>query len=82
MSAQDPDAYEGPAIRLRVLLVLLRLAAGQRGYASAQWAGGGYRYRLEATRLPTIGAAVEVDADPDTEPGVALRLEDALYPRP
>jgi len=57
------DAVPTPRVRLRLVMALLRLAAGRRGHASVTWHGAGFTYALAAVRedgddLVVIVAAV------------------------
>lgn len=44
------DVGRDPRAPLGRVLVLLRALAGRRGVAAVEWNGGGFRYRLVATR--------------------------------
>jgi hypothetical protein len=46
----DPNVPPGPRVRLRLLLALLRVLAGRRGWAIITWSGQGFRYELAARR--------------------------------
>lgn len=72
-----------PHVRLGVLLAWLRILAGRRGTASAQWAGAGFTYQVVVTR-GTTGGVVVIDYDPtvvDRE-GLAARVREALTTQP
>jgi hypothetical protein len=83
MSVHDPDVPE-PSVRLRVVLALLRVAAGRRGYAGVVWHGAGFTYRLAVTREPGDDLAVDVDVDPDALGGADAvhLLREHLRPHP
>ena len=78
--SQDQDVPE-PHIRLRLLLQLLRIAAGRRGDADVTWAGAGFTYRLEVTRGES-GPLVVIDHDPDADPAALNRIREELYSAP
>lgn len=71
---QDPAVPPGPRVRLRLVMALLRIAAGRRGRASVQWSGQGFTYGLVALR--STPQPYTLDADPDAVGGgeVADRL--------
>jgi hypothetical protein len=57
-----------PGVRLAVLLPLLRIAAGRRGYASLTWHGAGFTYTLHTVRDPGANpATADVDEDIDDD---------------
>lgn len=61
---QDPAVPE-PSVRLRIVLALLRVAAGRSGVASVAWHGAGFTYHLAVSREPGDDQVVNVDQDPD-----------------
>jgi hypothetical protein len=73
VSAQDQGVPE-PPVRLRVVLALLRVLAGRRGYAFVIWHGAGFTYRLSVVREPGDDSRIEANLDP-AAPGGAEALE-------
>lgn len=59
----DQGVPPGPRIRVRVLIALLRVAAGRRGHAHIRWWGQGFRYDVTVERRTPV--AYQLDADPD-----------------
>lgn len=57
---QDPHVI-GPPVRLRLLLALLRITAGRRGYAVLSWWGQGFSYTLTARRQPPTAFVLDRD---------------------
>jgi hypothetical protein len=59
----DPAVPPGPRVRLRLVLALLRIASGRRGWASVRWSGQGFVYTVKVMRA--LPKAYTLDADPD-----------------
>jgi hypothetical protein len=59
----DPAVPLGPRVRLRLLLALLRIAAGRRGWAGLRWSGQGFVYTVRVMRA--VPQSYSLDADPD-----------------
>jgi hypothetical protein len=78
------DFVPEPRVRLRVVLGLLRVLAGRRGYAGVSWHGAGFTYRLLTTRTPEDDPEVAIDADPDALGGAeaAQQLRERLRTQP
>lgn len=61
-----------PRVRVAILLAVVRLLAGRRGYATVEWSGQGFRYQLYAYRDLDPDPLV-IDGDPQVPPGDLIR---------
>lgn len=75
----DPDVPM-PAVRPRVVLALLRVLAGPRGWSAVSWSGAGFGYTLRAERRPPGPLHIEWDANGPGVDEARHRLRDALLP--
>ena len=80
-SPHDLEVLDTPT-PLRLLLALLRIAAGARGHAGVTWHAAGFTYQLTAVREPGEDLDYEIDDDPSARhlPELLDKLAAAIEP--